>query len=52
MIDKKLLDILVCTKCKGDLVYKDSLECRKCRLKYAVHNGIPDMIPEHAEKLL
>ena len=42
-LDKKLLDILACPKCKGDLVYKDtkeeeSLTCGKCKLKYRVES--------------
>lgn len=53
MLKKELLDILVCTKCKGELIFKDSLECRKCKLRYKILNGgIPDMLLEHAEKFL
>ena len=52
MLKKELLDILVCTKCKGELICKDSLECRKCGLMYKIlKGGIPDMLLEHAENI-
>jgi uncharacterized protein YbaR (Trm112 family) len=52
-LNKKLLDILACPKCKGDLKYKDakedeSLTCLKCRLKYKVEDGIPIMLIDEA----
>jgi uncharacterized protein len=52
-LDKKLLEILACPKCKGNLAYKDtpeeeSLTCNKCRLKYAVEDGIPIMLIDQA----
>ena len=55
-LDKKLLDILACPKCKGDLTYKDgkeeeSLTCNKCKLKYKVEDGIPIMLIDEAEKI-
>ena len=43
MIDKELLDILVCPVCRKALV------CVECHRRYAVRDGIPDMLPEHAE---
>ena len=51
-LSKKLLDILVCTKCRGELKYDGkSLTCSKCRLRFKVLEGdIPDMVLEHAEK--
>jgi len=51
-IKKELLDVLACTKCKGELKLEGkSLTCHKCRLRYAVLDGdIPDMILEHAVK--
>jgi uncharacterized protein len=53
-LDKKLLDILACPKCKGDLKYTDakdeeSLACGKCRLKYEVMSGIPVMLIDKAK---
>ncbi len=53
MIDKKLLEILACPKCKGDLEYlkdENNLACTKCRLKYKIENDIPIMLIEKAEK--
>ena len=52
-LDKKLLGILACPKCKGDLQYKDtaeehSLTCTKCRLKYRVEDNIPIMLIDEA----
>ena len=54
MIDKKLLKILACPKCKGDLEYdekKDRLMCKKCKLAYPIKDGIPIMLIEEAEKI-
>jgi hypothetical protein len=54
-IDKKLLEILVCPKCKGDLEYRqdgeEALVCHACRLKYRVVDGIPVMLIEEAEEI-
>lgn len=54
MLEKELLDILACPKCKGNLDYdrkKNKLTCKKCRLRFAVLNDdIPDMLLEDAEK--
>jgi uncharacterized protein YbaR (Trm112 family) len=54
MIDKKLLDILVCPKCKGSLKFdKDNskLICEKCKLAYPIKDDIPVMLIEEAEKI-
>jgi uncharacterized protein YbaR (Trm112 family) len=55
MLSKQLLDVLVCTKCKGELDYdkkKNVLVCGKCRLKYKILKGdIPDMLLEDAVKI-
>jgi len=53
MLDKELLDILACPKCKGELEYlaeKNQLICHKCRLIYAVKDDIPIMLIDEAEK--
>jgi len=53
-IDKELLDILACPKCKGDLVLtekEDGLICESCRLLYEIRDGIPIMLIEEAKNL-
>ena len=54
MINKELLDILVCPKCREALEYdkkNDRLICRKCKLAYPIKNDIPVMLIEEAEEL-
>ena len=53
-MDKKLLDILACPKCKGDLHYdkkNQKLICQKCKLAYPIKNEIPVMLIDEAEKI-
>ena len=50
-IDKELLDILVCPKCKGNLELseeEDSLICKICSLKYPIKEDIPVMLIDEA----
>ncbi len=50
-IDKELLDILACPKCKGEILYddeKDGLICRACRIMYPIRDDIPVMLIEEA----
>ncbi len=50
-LDKELLEILACPKCKGDLVYKEEksvLICNKCRLVYQIKEDIPIMLIDEA----
>ena len=54
MLDQKLLEILVCPKCKGDLVYAtdpETLTCERCRLVYEVREGIPILLIDEAKPL-
>lgn len=54
MIDKKLLDILVCPVTKGPLIYdKDNQELvsKSARLAYPIRDGIPVMLEEEARPL-
>lgn len=54
MLDQKLLDILACPKCKGDLEYakeKNKLLCHKCKLAYRIEDDIPIMLIDEAEKI-
>ena len=53
MIDKELLEILVCPVSKGKLEYDEKenvLVCMESRLKYPIEDDIPVMLPERAEK--
>ena len=53
-MDKKLLEILVCPLCKGNLNYKKDdaeLLCRACRLAYPVRDDIPVMLEEEARQV-
>ena len=53
----KLLDILVCPECKGELkltiserikgeIITGSLFCTKCNVDYPVKGGIPNLLPQ------
>lgn len=51
MVEKELLEILACPKCKGDveLSEKDNgLICKKCGLLYPIKDDIPVMLIEEA----
>ena len=53
MLNEKLLEILACPKCKGDLEYKveeNRLICNNCRLRYKIEDDIPIMLIDEAEK--
>ncbi len=50
-INERLLAILVCPKCKGDLVLtenSDGLICNACKLKYEIKDDIPIMLIDQA----
>ncbi len=53
-LDDKLLEILACPKCKGELEHvlrsdEEALLCGSCKLRYAVEDGIPIMLIDEAE---
>jgi hypothetical protein len=53
-IQKDLLDILACPKCKGDIRLnesEDGLICDSCKLLYHIKDDIPVMLIDEAEKL-
>lgn len=51
-MDAKLLEILVCPACKAKLIKKNNeLICDKCRLAYAIDDGIPVMLIDQAKRL-
>ncbi|HOG17075.1 MAG TPA: Trm112 family protein [Syntrophales bacterium] len=53
-INRELLEILACPKCKGALRLDEAetgLICEKCRLLYEIKDGIPIMLIEEAKPL-
>jgi uncharacterized protein YbaR (Trm112 family) len=53
-INKDLLEILACPKCKGDLRLtdkEDGLICEQCKLLYEIKDDIPIMLIEEAKPL-
>lgn len=53
-IDKELLDILACPKCKGGIRLndkQDGIVCEKCGLVYPIKDGIPVMLVDEAAPL-
>ena len=54
MLDEKLLEILACPKCKGDLEYdkeNEKLICNNCRLIYRIEDDIPIMLIDEAQAM-
>lgn len=52
MIDMKLIEILACPACKGDVEYdakNEKILCTECKRKYPVRDGIPVMLIDEAE---
>ena len=50
-LSPQLLAILVCTKCKGALDYREAesvLVCQTCKLRYPVRDDIPIMLLDEA----
>ena len=53
-LPEKLLEKLVCPKCKGKLEYQETDErliCEACKLAYRVEENIPVLLIDEAEKL-
>jgi len=53
-VDKKLLDIIACPVCKGELLYVDStqeLVCKFDRLAYQIKEGIPVLLESEARSI-
>lgn len=52
-IDKELLEILACPKCKGAVALnsaKDGLFCKECGLLYPIKDDIPVMLIDEAKE--
>ncbi|WP_319763148.1 Trm112 family protein [Maridesulfovibrio sp.] len=50
-LNKELIDILVCPKCKGELNLLEGetgLECENCKVVYPVKDEIPIMLADDA----
>jgi uncharacterized protein len=53
-LNRDLLDLLACPKCKGKIALRpdeSAFECPTCRLVYAVVDDIPNFIVEEATPL-
>lgn len=51
-LDPRLLEILCCPACHGDLVERpDGLHCLSCGLTYPIEDGIPVMLVDQAKKV-
>jgi uncharacterized protein YbaR (Trm112 family) len=53
-INKELLEILACPKCKGEIRLtpaEDGLICDRCRLLYEIREDIPIMLIDEAKPL-
>ncbi|MFT4886243.1 MAG: hypothetical protein ACJAY7_001148 [Pseudohongiellaceae bacterium] len=54
MLDKKLLSILVCPLCKGELHFdriKDELVCKIDALAFPIRDGVPVMLTNEAREI-
>jgi uncharacterized protein YbaR (Trm112 family) len=50
-IDRELLEILCCPKCKGEIYLtekEDGLVCKNCKLLYPIRDDIPVMLIDEA----
>ncbi len=53
-LSQKLLDMLVCPRCKEKLLYKeqeDNLICQKCQVLYSIKDNVPVLLSDEAKKL-
>ena len=53
-MDARLLDILVCPVCKGNLEYRKTeqeLVCKPCKLAFPIRDDIPIMLEGEARQL-
>jgi uncharacterized protein len=53
-LNKKLLDILICPKCRGKVRLDEKtngLICDQCKLLYEIKDDIPVMLAEEATKI-
>ncbi len=53
-LNKELIEILACPKCKGTLTLRpdeSAFECPRCKLAYRVTDDIPNFIIEEAQPI-
>lgn len=53
-MERWLLDVLVCPRCKGPLAHEaqpEALTCAACRLRYEVRDGVPILLVDEAAPL-
>ncbi len=54
-VDPKLLELLACPKCKGELEYHEQspegFACGACALFFRVEDGIPNFLIDEAEPI-
>ncbi|MDD5454105.1 MAG: Trm112 family protein [Candidatus Ratteibacteria bacterium] len=49
-MDRELLEVLACPKCKKSIEWKDEkLICGNCKKYYPIRDGIPVMLIEEAK---
>jgi uncharacterized protein YbaR (Trm112 family) len=48
MLDKEILDILVCIRCKNSLTQSndDRLDCDQCKISFPIIDDIPRLVDE------
>tara|TARA_B100000287_G_C20531122_1_gene740896 strand:- start:298 stop:462 length:165 start_codon:yes stop_codon:yes gene_type:complete len=47
MIDKDILNLMACIRCKSNLIDKDEyLACLDCKIGYPIEDDIPRMLEE------
>lgn len=54
LVDRRLLELLVCPLTKGELIYdsaKQELISRAARLAYPIRDGVPIMLVEEARQV-
>ncbi len=53
MINKELIEILACPRCKGAVKLQDEhgIICEKCKLLYEIKDDIPIMLVDEAKPL-
>ncbi|MBI2068168.1 MAG: FHA domain-containing protein [Deltaproteobacteria bacterium] len=54
MVQRELLSILACPRCKGRLEFEagtEKLGCRSCQLSFPVREGIPTLLLEESQQL-